>query len=461
MNGNSRPVDVVLRHGHIVSLDRERRIFVDGAIAIDAGLIVDIGHDRDIASSFRGTDERDLSGAIVHPGFVDAHAHTGLDLIRGLTPDGTRDWTGVEDPFFASLSPDRERLATLLACMEMVANGVTTYADTGSSLNLAATVDAIETVGLRGIPGQFIADLPLEVEGLHRPTVECLQRLRDQITRYPLSERARVHCAVSIAGMGTCSDDLLIASKAMADETGLPLIMHQSWGNDEVEASLAQIGRRPIEHLSDLGLLDQNVTLVHMIHVNLDEIALVAQAGANVVHCPGASIRRAMGAMRSGKFPDMLQAGIVVALGSDGHSGKHDLARQAFLAATLHREVRDAIPTISAETALEMATVSGAQAVGMERQVGSLEPGKYADVVIHRQDRPETRPRFRNPVQNLVYHALGQTVDSVLVGGEFIFENGRFTRFNQEEVYRQLDAVALTLEDEIAPVWRKCAWPVL
>lgn len=442
-------------------MDQERRIFADGAIAVDAGLVVAVGRDHDIASHFRGKQERDLAGAIVHPGYVDAHAHTGLDLIRGLTPDGTRDWTGVEDPFFAALAPERERLATLLACMEMVANGITTYADTGSSLDLAATVDAIETVGMRGIPGQFIADLPLEVEGLHRPLDECLQRLRNQIARYPRSPQTRVHCAVSIAGMGTCSDDLLVASKAMADETGLPLLMHQSWGSDEVEASLARTGKRPVEHLSDLGLLDRNVTLVHMIHVNPDEIALVAQAGTSVVHCPGASIRRAMGAVRSGTFPDMLQAGIVVALGSDGHSGKHDVARQAFLAATLHREVRDAIPTISAETALEMATVSGAQAVGMERRVGSLEPGTYADAVIHRLDRPETRPRFRNPVQNLVYHALGQTVDTVLVEGEFIFENGSFTRFNQEEVYRQLDDTARTLEDELAPVWRECAWPVL
>jgi cytosine/adenosine deaminase-related metal-dependent hydrolase len=453
--------DVLLRHGHIITVDAQRRIFRDGAVAIRDGQIVALGRDAEVAPRITATSERDLKGAIVHPGFVDAHAHTGLDLIRGLTPDDTRDWTGVEDPFFASLTPHEERLGTLLAGMEMVANGVTTYADTGSSLCLEATVEAIETVGLRGVPGQFIADRPLEVEGLHQPLDVCLTRLQAQIAQYPAVPSARVHCAVTIAGMGTGSDDLLIAAKAIADEAGLPLIMHQSWEEAEVSAALARNGKRPVEHLADIGLLDRNVTLVHMIQVTAEEIALVEQAGASVIHCPGASIRRSMGAIRVGKFPDMLAAGITVALGSDGHSGKHDVARQAFLAATLHREVRNQVPTIPAETAFEMATLAGARALGMQTLIGSLEPDKRADLVIHRADRPESRPRFHNPVQNLVYNSLSQTVETVMVDGEVVYDQGRFTRFDQEEVYAQLDVAATELEDRLAPTWREQAWPVL
>jgi 5-methylthioadenosine/S-adenosylhomocysteine deaminase len=110
---------------------------------------------------------------------------------------------------------------------------------------------------------------------------------------------------------------------------------------------------------------------------------------------------------------------------------------------------------------MEMATLNGARAIGMEDEIGSIEQGKQADIVIHRSDRPESRPRFRNPIPNLIYNALGQTVDIVLVGGEAILEEGRFTRFNQEEVYDLLDATARDLEEQLAPVWRESAWPVL
>jgi 5-methylthioadenosine/S-adenosylhomocysteine deaminase len=454
-------VDLLLRHGHVVTMDSRRRILLDGAIAVRDGRIVDVGPDNELVSRFSAANVRDLGGALVQPGFIDAHAHTTLDLIRGLTADNTRDWTDVETPFFGGLTPEQERLSALLACMEMVANGVTAYADTGSSLYLDATVSAIESVGLRGIPGAFIADQPTEVEGLHTTLDEALRRLTAQLERYPKTDETRVHCAVTLGGMGTASDELMVAAKRIADETGLPLIMHQSWGEDEVAASLEHYGRRPIEHLADLGLLDRNVTLVHMIRVDPHEIDLVAASGARVIHCPGASIRRSMGAVRDGKFPEMLAAGITVALGSDGHSGKHDMARQAFLAATLFREIRGEMPTIGAQTAVEMATLNGARAIGMEDEIGSIEQGKQADVVIHRSDRPESRPRFRNPVPNLVYNALGQTVDTVLVGGEAILESGRFTRFNQEEVYELLDATARDLEEQLAPVWRESAWPVL
>jgi cytosine/adenosine deaminase-related metal-dependent hydrolase len=231
--------------------------------------------------------------------------------------------------------------------------------------------------------------------------------------------------------------------------------MHQSWVEEEVTASRKRYGKRPVEHLADLGLLDRNVTLVHMIRVDPREIALVAAAETCVIHCPGASIRRGLGAVREGKFPEMLGAGITVALGSDGHSGKHDVARQAFLAATLFREFRGEMPTISAQTAFEMATVNGARAIGMEAEVGSIEVGKQADLVIHRSDRPESRPRFRNPISNLVYHTLAQTVDMVLVGGEVILEGGRFTRFDQDAVYDQLDATARDLEEQLAPAWQQ------
>jgi cytosine/adenosine deaminase-related metal-dependent hydrolase len=454
-------VDLLLRHGRIITMDGQRRILRDGAIAVRDGRIVAIGPDAEVAPGVDAKVTRDLAGALVHPGFVDAHAHTGMDLIRGLTPDGSRDWTAVETPYFHSLTRDDEYLGTLLACMEMVANGITTYADTGSSFDLAATAEAIDTVGMKGIPGVFVADMPLESEGLDQPLPECLQRLETQLDCYPFHGPQRVRCAVTIAGMGTCSDELLKQAKVLADERRVPVIMHQSWGEEEVEAALEQYGKRPVEHLADVGILAENLTLVHMIRANDAEVALVAAHGARVIHCPSASIRRSMGAFRVGRFPEMLAAGIPVALGSDGHSGKHDVARQAYLAATVHREMRNAVPTISAQTALEMATINGAIALGMEQEIGSLEPGKRADVVVHARNRPELRPSFSDPVANLVYHALAQGVETVLVDGEVVLDGGQFTRFDAEAAYARLDAVAAEIEQRLSPPRGEGDWPIV
>ena len=420
-----------------------------------------IGPDGEVTSRIEAEQVLTLDGALVHPGFVDAHVHTGSDLIRGILPESSADWTAVEEPFRLWRSAEVEYLSALISCMEMVTSGVTLYADTGGSFELEATVKAIETVGMRGIPGYFIADEPLaEVEGLHSPTDQCLERLVEQMERYPFQDGGRVRSAVTLCGMGTASDRLLTKARVLADKHEVPMIMHQSWEAEEVETSRVQYGRRPVEHLADIGILGPGLSLVHMIQVNRHEVDLVSESGAQVVHCPAAAIRRAMGAARMGRFPEMLQAGITVALGSDGHSGKHDILRQAYLAATLHREIRGKVPTITAQTAWEMATVHGVRALGMEGEIGSLEEGKQADLVIHRIDRPESRPHFRDPVAHSLYYSHSATVDTVFVNGEMILKSGEFTRFDANQLYGQIDAEAAVLEKRI-DFREKTAWPLV
>jgi cytosine/adenosine deaminase-related metal-dependent hydrolase len=193
-----------------------------------------------------------------------------------------------------------------------------------------------------------------------------------------------------------------------------------------------------------------------MIHASADEIALVKEHSVPIVHCPNASMRRGMGALRVGQFPEMLAAGITVALGSDGWSGAHDIARQAYLAASVFREIRDAVPVITAETALEMATCNGARALGMLDQVGSLEPGKRADIVVHRARWPG--PLLDDPVPNLVYYAQSRTVDTVFVDGEAIFDGGRFTRFDADAAIDRINRAAALREAQIG--FRRGPWPI-
>jgi cytosine/adenosine deaminase-related metal-dependent hydrolase len=239
-------------------MDAARRILADGAIAIKDGAIVAIGPDREVAPTVEAANVRDVGSALVHPGFVDGHVHVTMDITRGLMPesfDRSRIWQDVEKPFFAGVTPEEEYCGSLLASMEMVANGTTLFADTGGGFNLDASVKAINEVGMRGIPGFYLADVPSGLDRFLTPTDDCLRKLEEEIERYPFHSEQRVRCAVELAGLGNASDRLLVEAKALADEYQVPMIMHQSWDENEVCESLEQHGRRPVEHLADLGIL--------------------------------------------------------------------------------------------------------------------------------------------------------------------------------------------------------------
>jgi len=462
------PVDLLLRHGRVITMDPARRILVDGAIAVTDGRITDMGPDREVAPRHTARETRDLRSAVVHPGLVDGHNHTNSRAVRGLFPKDSIDWSPVERATLEGMTPEFEYASAVLACMEMVASGTTIYSDTGGSLFLDQTVAAIETVGMRGVPGWFIVDAPGALGGtwsraalaqrLQVSTQEGLRRLRDQVDRYPFrrgpgepSPRAR--SAVLLMGMLANTEQLVIAAQELARERDLPLIMHKSWSADEVEASLAEHGRRPVERLADIGVLGPNVTLAHAIQLDEHEVELLAAAGASML--------RGVGAIRVGRFPEALAAGVNVALGSDGGRGqKHDVARAMYLAVGVHREVRGAFPVITFEQALEMATINGARALGLADELGSIEIGKRADLVVHGLDATEAHPKLRDPVDALVFVMRSGSVESVYVDGEPIYLGRRFTRFDPVVAYETVDRLAAEFEAQIG-IGRFSAWPLI
>ncbi len=467
--------DLLLRHGRVITMDPGRRILVDGAIAVRDGRVVAVGPDREVAPASEATETRDLGGALVHPGLIDAHVHAGSsELSRGLAPKDHADYGAVDDWLFAFRRPETDYLGALLSCMEMVRNGTTAYSDTGGSFFLEETVRAIETVGMRGMPGHVALDFNPDVPGrntssgamseeegemLRGSTGECVSRLEEQMVRYPFRSGGRVRGAATLYGCMRCSDTLLRQASSLAEEHGAPMIMHQSWDPEEIEISEALYGCRPIQHLADIGVLGENLTLVHMNHLDRAEVELVAESGTRVVHCPAASLRRGMGAIRKGAFPEMLGMGVPVALGSDGYSGRRDVLRQAYLAAVGFREFRGELPVLTGETVLEMATLHGARALGLE-EVGSIEVGKRADLVVHTLSRPEAHPRFQDPVDSLVYFRGSSTVDTVYVDGEAILDRGRFTRFDAETAYGMIDAAASEFEAGVgASIYS--VWPLV
>jgi cytosine/adenosine deaminase-related metal-dependent hydrolase len=444
-------------------MDKKRRILNDGAILIRDGRIVAIGPNEEISATTKHSKVYDLHGALVHPGFIDAHVHLIYHLSRGMVPDyypRNRIWDEIEVPLISHLTPEDEYLSSIMACVEMVSNGTTTFADAGSAFNVKAAVDGAKQIGIRGIVGEHLEDIDRGIPKLYKTTEQCLERINKYLELYPRDPDLHIWCAVNLVGMGRASDRLLMEAKKIADQHKVPLIMHQSYDEKEVQISLEKYGKRPIEHFEELGILGSNLSLIRMIRVDEKEIELVARSKVNVIHCPAASIKHGVGVSHKGFIPEMLLAGIPVALGSDSPnwSNAFDVAMLTYLAATIHREARCEVPTISAEEALEMATLNGARALGIDNEVGSLENGKRADLVIHSLNKPEAHPTL-DPVTNLVYAMRSKTVKTVLVNGQTILKDGLPTMINVDDFYSQFDTAALNLAKRIGlyhvPTWHK------
>jgi cytosine/adenosine deaminase-related metal-dependent hydrolase len=266
---------------------------------------------------------------------------------------------------------------------------------------------------------------------------------------------------VDIVGQGRCSDRLLVESKRMADENGTILNMHMSAVAEEVTATRTRTGYRPIEHLYRLGVLDRNVSLVHMVHVTDREIRMLAEKQANVIHCPSTALKLNYELSSKGRFPEMVQNGVNVGIGADASdcSNFADLVRTMYLAAVLPKDYRNDPGVFYAEQAIEMATINGAKALGMEKEIGSLEPGKRADVIILDMWRPEWVPNY-SEVQNLVYSADGRSVETVYINGRLVMDDRKVLTVNEDEIIKK----CLELSDKLlvrTGVTPPGSWPVL
>jgi cytosine/adenosine deaminase-related metal-dependent hydrolase len=225
------------------------------------------------------------------------------------------------------------------------------------------------------------------------------------------------------------------------------MYMHQSFGQSDTDDFRRRAnGAAAVAHLDSLGILGPDLHLVHLIRNSVEEIELLAESGTSVVHCPSASLRWGMGVSLTGLVPDALARGVNIALGSDSgnYSDFLDVGKQMYLAATIHRESSLNERSVTAEQAVEMATINGAVALGVQGDIGSIEVGKKADLVVHASRKAVMHPLY-DPVRTLVYGAQSSAVDTVVVDGEVVLRHGRCTRIDEEEVLARVDAAASRL----------------
>jgi 5-methylthioadenosine/S-adenosylhomocysteine deaminase len=425
-------VSLIVTGGTVVTVDGTRTVIPRGAVAIDGTRIAGVGTAADIARRFTGRDTIDATGQVVMPGLINTHTHAPMVLYRGLADDlALMEW--LQKYIFPAeaktVSPAFVRTGTRLAALEMIQSGTTTYADMYYFEEEIAAVT--KAAGLRGVLGQTVIQFPVADA---KTPAEALARAEAFILKYKADDL--IVPAVAPHALYTNDQATLVATRDLAAKHGVPLLIHLAETEDEVKAAREKGGMSPTGYLESFGFWTGARTLAaHGVWVSPDDITTLVRRGVGVSHNPESNMKLASG---TAPVTGYLAAGAALGLGTDGAASNNDLdmfeaMRQAsFLAKHASRDPR-AVP---AATALEMATIGGARALGLDKDIGSLEAGKRADLLVVRMNRARQTPLY-DAVSHLVYTTRGDDVDTTIVNGRILMR-GR--------VVRTLDQAAVLAE---------------
>jgi 5-methylthioadenosine/S-adenosylhomocysteine deaminase len=433
---------ILVEHAVVVTMDPARRILMDGSVLIDGERIVQVGLSRDVKPPRPPERVIDGRGHLALPGFVDTHVHLSEHLSRGLLPDEVPADRYVPDwyvPLYAAITPEEEAAAAQLASLEMLRTGTTTFCEAGTLFDLPAVAEAVDAVGLRAVLGRWTWDLASGPGRLAQTTDEALRLAEAAIVDVKRRGSPRVSAWPMLIGFGTCSEALIRGAHALAQRhrTGWGMMQFASHPSRKTADTL------PLATLDGWGVLGPRTKLAHMVHVSAGDIALLARRDVKISHCPSAALKHIKGLSAHGRFAEMLDAGVSVSLGGDSANGSNhfDMLRLMYLAALVPKDARLDPGVMPPERVLEMATLHGARALGLEDEIGSLEPGKRADMVIFDLDLPEWRPLL-DPVSTLVYSASAASVRTVLVDGRVLLDDRRVTTVDEREVLTRVERLA-------------------
>lgn len=435
-------IDLLIKSADwVITVDQQRRIFKEGAIAVNGGRILEIGKSADLEQKYQGRQVIDATNKVITPGFVDGHIHTAFHLSRGLA-----DEVGAQKflfermyPYEGYLDEDDNYWSAMLCCLELVRHGVTTFIDPGN-YHPDATARAVTQVGMRCVMGKSTMDIAKSALGSLPPafietTDEGLSRSEAVLQKYHGASGDRIRASLCFRGVNNCTDDLIQRMKAMADHYQVAMQAHACFAKETRDASVASHSMTEVERLNGLKSLGANTLLIHMGWATPSELFLLREYDVKITAAPSSSMHNAYGNMMMGHVPELLEMGVSVGLGSDhASSGIVDICQEMFLVAGGYKETRVDPRVMPPERVLEMATINGARNALWEDQIGSLDVGKQADLVMFNTLTPEWQPLY-NPVSNLVYSAHGGTVDTVIIGGRTVVEGGRVLTVNDLEIY--------------------------
>lgn len=448
---------------YVVTLDRERRIVRDGSILVEGSRITRVDKAAALAGvrADRVIDARDF---VVTPGFVNNHMHVSYaHPVRGIFPDDLDPvvYLGHVFTLQGAMGEEDEYLTSLLAITELLRGGTTCFLDPGSTKFIDTCLRAYEESGCRIVVGDQVVDRPNPVRLPVSSTEEAIRRMDAAVTTYDGRLDGRVRAWAMPFDAAFCSDELLRAAKAIADRTGTGLTLHQANRTGAVRFYREQHGVRPVEYLDRLGVLGPNVLLAHVIDLDDAEIAAIARTGTKTVMCPTAALKMGSRMTATARLPEMVAQGICVSLGTDAGNNSNllETMRSMYLAAVLYKDARGTTGVVPAEMALELATLEGARALGLDADIGSVEAGKKADLVLFDTRRPEWSA-LHNPVNTLVYNADGRSVDTVVVDGRVVIEHGKATYVDERALIGKVQSLGERLLERTG-IKFSSRWPVV
>ena len=428
---------------YIITMDDERRIIRDGAVVIEGSRIAQVGKSAELAGVAAGR-VIDADGMVLAPGLVNGHMHVSYaHATRGIFPDSLgSDYLPNVFRLQGEMTAEEEYLTSLLGITELLKYGTTTFLDPGSTKFLDAGLRAYQQSGCRIIVGAHVTDMPNPVNLPVYDTDEAIAIVGRTISDYDGALDGRVRAWAMPFGPNFATPRLLKESKRLADDNGVSLTLHFNNSRAFVESCLRDHGMRPTQYLESLGVLGENVVLSHCLGLDQSEVDALAHTGAKVVAVPTAAVKSGFGMTSEGLLPEMLEAGVTAGIGTDAGNNSNliETNRAMYLIAVLYKDARRSSTAITAETALELATIGGAQTLGLDDEIGSIEPGKKADLALYDTRRAEWATLF-NPVNSLVYNADGRSVHTVIVDGRVVVENHTPLFVDEQALIAEVQAV--------------------
>lgn len=466
--GNAQEVDLLIERGIVLPMTGADQLIWDGAVAVEGTRIVEVGPTAELRRRYSAKRTIDAHEHLVMPGLVNTHMHLFGAFARGLVNDlSFTPW--IQKKFYVTskgLNPDNYYLGTQFTSIEMLKTGTTAFLDCGTYQGLEeAAVRGVELAGIRAVLARAMADVSDELaEYLSRSdtvTRENLEHAEEFILRFDKAANGRIRAWPCPIQVTSSSDELCTGSMELAERHDVGVVTHSNVDQEDIEAHALLFGSRPIERFESLGILNRRFVATHMAWLSEREVELVLARKAAAIHCPSASMKGAYGALSEGRFPELIGAGGTVGLGTDGPAAACflDMLREVHLAATGHKEARLDWTLISPYQALELATIGSARSMLMEDEIGSLEPGKRADVILLDLMRPEMVPWHEdNLLANLVYSGTGGIVDTVIVDGAVVVRGGEVKTMDEQAVLRQMQGEAGRFT-ELSREWDRRFWP--